>query len=345
MPFFTYDKKSARFRDSNGRFITAEKVQGQIQKLTDKLEKDFRSSAKQLNQGKINIAEFQNQMKDLIKSSHTIAGAVAGGGRAHLSQSDWGKIGAKVREQYKFLNQFARDIENGRVSPAQIEHRASTYKDAVRLFFAEIELQKQLEIDSEAKRELHATESCTDCISWAAKGWIKTKEMAPLGTLICKRFCKCTIKYRQPVKVFKSSNDPARKYYGAGSESHPEEWNQTIDYLKNEGVDVKIEGVSMVYGPSSTKGNPGNLRIAKSASISALRHELYHYEHDKARNFPGMRFFFEKYEERWRSEFRAYVVELKFAREAKNADLAREIIAEMRQTRKELREWYGISED
>lgn len=146
--------------------------------------------------------------------------------------------------------------------------------------------------------------------------------------------------------VFSSTNDPARKYYGAGRLSHPKEWSETIEYLERQGVSVKIgDEPTMAYGAASQAGLPGSLRIDKNASISALRHELYHYQYDRRRGFPGMRFFFERYEERWRSEFWAYVVELRFAGEMKNPALAREIIAEMRQARKDLREFYGIFED
>lgn len=146
--------------------------------------------------------------------------------------------------------------------------------------------------------------------------------------------------------IFNSTNDSARKYYGAGRLSHPQEWRETIEYLKREGVSVKIgDEPTMAYGAASQAGIPGNLRINRNASISSLRHEAYHYEHDRVRGFPGMRFFFERFAERWRSEFWAYMVELKFAREMKNPVLAREIIAEMRQTRKDLREFYGVSED
>lgn len=139
---------------------------------------------------------------------------------------------------------------------------------------------------------------------------------------------------------FKSSNDAARKHYGGGRVSHTDEWNQTVKYLQDEGVEVSFEGNAMVYGVISGGGRAGNLRIDLNASISALRHEVYHYERDKARNFPGARFYFESYAERWRSEFWAYMVELKFARQLRNHALAKEIVAEMREIRQALREFY-----
>lgn len=145
--------------------------------------------------------------------------------------------------------------------------------------------------------------------------------------------------------MFKSSSDPARKYYGAGKFSHPDEWNETIIYLQKQGVKVNFVGEDMVYGVSAVRGQPGNLRIDANASISALRHEKFHFEHDKNLGFPGARYFFESYERRWYSEFRAYIVELKFARAEKNIALAKEILAEMRNARRTLREFYVISEN
>ncbi|HSK73410.1 MAG TPA: hypothetical protein VK892_17060 [Pyrinomonadaceae bacterium] len=145
--------------------------------------------------------------------------------------------------------------------------------------------------------------------------------------------------------MFWTGGDPARKYYGAGRISHPAEWNETITYLENQGVKVSFSGKDMAYGVSAVRGQPGNLRIDADASISALRHEKFHFEHDKRLGFPGARYFFESYEKRWYSEFWAYIVELKFAREQKNAALAREILDEMRSARKILREFYVFSEN
>ncbi len=145
--------------------------------------------------------------------------------------------------------------------------------------------------------------------------------------------------------MFKSSGDPARKYYGAGRFSHPTEWHETIIYLQEQGVKISFVGGDMVYGVSAVSGQPGNLRIDADASISALRHEKFHFEHDKNLGFPGARYFFESYERRWHSEFWAYIVELKFAREEKNAALAREILVEMRNARRQLREFYVFTKN
>ncbi|CAN5463864.1 hypothetical protein BH20ACI1_BH20ACI1_07820 [soil metagenome] len=145
--------------------------------------------------------------------------------------------------------------------------------------------------------------------------------------------------------MFKSSNDPARKYYGAGKISNSDEWNEIIIYLQKQGVKVSFVGKDMVYGVSAVKGQPVNLRIDADASISALRHEKFHFEHDKNLGFPGARYFFESYERRWYSEFWAYIVELRFARAEKNIALAKEILAEMRKAREVLREFYVISEN
>ncbi|HRH40399.1 MAG TPA: hypothetical protein PKY82_02055 [Pyrinomonadaceae bacterium] len=193
----TFDKITGRFRDARGRFISASRVHHEINKTVSKLEIDLRSISQNLNQGKINLPEWQIQSAAKIKTAHLAAAAIGKGGRKQMTVSDWGKTGAAIREQYKFLNNFSREIEKGRQSANQIEFRASTYAKAVRETF----YKQEIDVRKKAgylfcRRILDAAESCIECESWATKGFVPIEEQPPIGGLLCRNFCRCELEYR-----------------------------------------------------------------------------------------------------------------------------------------------------
>lgn len=192
----TFDNKTGQYRDAKGRFISASKVHHEINKTVYKLENDLRSISRNLNQGKINLAEWQIQTAAKLKTAHLTAAAIGKGGRKQMTTSDWGKAGAAIREQYKFLNNFAREIERGKLSPNQIVFRSVSYAKAIRETFykQEIELKKKAGY-LYCRRILHAAESCVECESWASKGWVPIDEQPPIGGLICRNFCRCELEY------------------------------------------------------------------------------------------------------------------------------------------------------
>ena len=199
----TFDKSTGRFRDANGRFVAASRVHHEINKTVNKLENDLRLISSNLNQGKINLPEWQIQTANKLKIAHLSAAAIGKGGRKQMKVADWGKAGAAIREQYKFLNNFAREIERGKLSPNQISFRSASYAKAVRETFykQEIELKKEAGF-LYCRRILHAAESCVECFAWAAKGWVPIDEQPPIGGLLCRNFCRCELEYSEKAGAF-----------------------------------------------------------------------------------------------------------------------------------------------
>lgn len=118
----------------------------------------------------------------------------------------------------------------------------------------------------------------------------------------------------QFLKGFHTFDDPVREYLGSAFESHPKETQILLDKLKEIGVEVNIvDREKMVYGPSGTKGKPGNITICRNASYSALLHEYTHAMEDYSIGFTAMTYFLnpEKYMD---FERRAYQAEIDFCR-------------------------------
>jgi hypothetical protein len=43
---------------------------------------------------------------------------------------------------------------------------------------------------------LNAKESCSECRAAASRGFIEVDEMPPVGSLLCKSFCRCRIEFK-----------------------------------------------------------------------------------------------------------------------------------------------------
>lgn len=193
----TFDKNSGHYRTAGGRVISDAQINQQINNMVEASERNFRAISQNLTSGKINLAEFQVQFAEAVKTGHLVAAAVGAGGRNQMTVSDWGSVGAAVKEQYQFLNRFAREIEHGRLSSNQIEFRAGLYSKSIRSIY--MKSQKKLKGSvgkSQCARILHARESCLACARWAAKGFVDIDEQPPIGGLMCKDFCLCTLEYR-----------------------------------------------------------------------------------------------------------------------------------------------------
>jgi hypothetical protein len=134
------------------------------------------------------------------------------------------------------------------------------------------------------------------------------------------------------IKIFGSDGDSAFKKYGAGKNSHPREWEQTIDKLKQAGCRFKWRENAWAYDPEN--GKAGFIILPPNASFSALLHEAKHFWDDFELGFPCFGFCMRQPDLRWRMEFWAYVEELKFARENKDLELAKEILENMRRRKR-----------
>lgn len=119
-------------------------------------------------------------------------------------------------------------------------------------------------------------------------------------------------------------SDPAKKILGPGKNSHPKEWDQTIENFINNEVEVVIKNNgTMGYAPKTDFRKP-QVNIDAKSSYSALMHEEQHYIDDLANGFPGAKFNFQT-KNRLKLEFNAYMREIKIAEKMGNKKLANQL--------------------
>lgn len=197
---YTWDKKTARYRDATGKFVARETVYQSVNDYINGSTDAINQLARMVSGGEINAADWYSLMRSEIKDAY-IASYTAGiGGRSQMTQADWGRIGRMVRDQYAYLDRFKNDVQNGNLTEAQIAARSQMYINSARQAYeksAQLSA-KKAGYDEELWVVDPDAEHCDDCVIYAGQGWqpIGTFPEPGDGTTECLTNCKCLKQFR-----------------------------------------------------------------------------------------------------------------------------------------------------
>jgi hypothetical protein len=196
---YTWDEGPRQYRDSSGRFVARTEVRASLDRYVDKTNDRIREITQELVDQNRTIQSWQAEMEKLIKKTHTAATAIAKGGWEQANSKDWGSTGAVIRDEYRYLARFARQLEEGRPVNGGTIARAEMYGLAATGTYEAIlrEYDIQAGFDEEARR-LHSFESCPECLEYAARGWRPAGELPGIGEgSSCLSRCRCTFARRR----------------------------------------------------------------------------------------------------------------------------------------------------
>ncbi len=196
---YVYDPRTRRYRNTvSGQFVTAKSVRFAVDTIIDAETVKVRDIAQRLIDGQINLAEWQIQTTSLLKTLYVAMGIAANGGFENTSNSDLGYLGSLIKEQYKFLRNFANDIKQGRQAlDGTLLARAELYSQASRGIYSDMVTRAaKLGGMSEAKRALGIADHCSTCLSQAALGWQSIDNVLPIGDAECLSNCRCDLIFR-----------------------------------------------------------------------------------------------------------------------------------------------------
>jgi hypothetical protein len=200
-PSYQWDSRAGRYTSAtSGRFVSSATVKAELEKVAARSVENIRALSESLRAGNINLAEWQAGMMREVKTLHVANAAAANGGWAQMSQSDWGHTGNLIKQQYKYLDNFATEISNGKQPlNGRLNVRADMYGKAGRGTFEETRkrYQRDSNLMEEERRILHAAESCEDCIDAAGRGWVPIGTLPRIGQSRCKTNCACSFEYRR----------------------------------------------------------------------------------------------------------------------------------------------------
>lgn len=119
--------------------------------------------------------------------------------------------------------------------------------------------------------------------------------------------------------LYHADADPLRKH-GSARETHPAEWDAALREAEDAGVEVIIREGAMAYGPSPSRGHPGQIVLDPDASYGALMHEMEHLREDRDAGWLGMAGWMSDPRVRYENEARAYQREIDYARSIGDQD-------------------------
>lgn len=191
---YTWDARSARYRDAAGHFVSSKTIRAAVNQAIDgaKAETDRHCAA--LAAGSIGTGEWQTRMADTLRSLHCCLAAAARGGWDAMTPADWGRVGAETKRQYQYLAGFAQDIAAGAIDPqsSAVAFRARLYTGAGRQTYY-----NQTRIAAGAaglrweRNVLGAADHCVDCLAATAAGWVPVGTLSLPGQRRCRTECQC----------------------------------------------------------------------------------------------------------------------------------------------------------
>ena len=196
---FTYNPGSRRYAErSSGRYVKAETVRAAVDTVIAAETLKIRSVSQSLVDGSINISEWQIQTQALLKNLHVSMGLAANGGLANTSDSDLGYIASQIKEQYKFLRSFAKQIKNGsQPLDGTLVSRAALYTESGRsIYEAVVQRAAKAGGATQEKSILGAADHCDGCVEAASAGWSPIGSLVPIGQRQCLANCHCTMSYQ-----------------------------------------------------------------------------------------------------------------------------------------------------
>ncbi len=190
---------TGRYRGSDGRFVSEREVRLEVQRVTRGLRTEITDWTNQLRAGNLTVQQWYDGMRGLMKTGHTMAGAIANGGWKQMTPADWGKIGAITKQQYKWLNRFAQQLSSGTlILDGSVVARAgmyanaayATYQESVRVRAIKLSYREEIRILNPSAKH------CSDCEDEASKGWVPIGTLRVIGDSQCISNCQCRFDFR-----------------------------------------------------------------------------------------------------------------------------------------------------
>lgn len=196
-----WDAHARRYRDTDtGRFLSRDVMLDYVTRSLDATGIVTDQLARLVGDGTINARDWALVMRQETKNEYLRQYILGRGGRDQMDHRDWGRIGAMVKEQYKYLQGFAGDVASGNLTPEQIAARSRMYINSAVEGYEKARARNadDLGMNEESWHLQEDAEHCDDCVMYAGQGWqpIGTFPEPGDGSTQCLTNCKCWKSYR-----------------------------------------------------------------------------------------------------------------------------------------------------
>jgi hypothetical protein len=202
-----FDQRSATYIDDAGQKISRGFVRFEAEIHAQSIASDLRKLTTTALDQSWDADRFEAQFISTLKDGYIRLAILGKGGKENMTPSDYGKIGASLKAQYKRLYGFTDAMVSGNVSIGQAGYRAAMYGNNSVQIYSEMELRALSGSNMQfARRSLTpGFAHCQQCISYVTfPAWFPVDEVTPIAVdCDCRGHCKCTIEYsaNPPVKL------------------------------------------------------------------------------------------------------------------------------------------------
>lgn len=202
LPGYRFNERASRYiSQSTGRFVARREIMSLLDAQVQSNENRVANLVTAYHEKRISASTFIEQMRTELKRQHLQNRALGAGGWDRLTQRDFGSVGAKLRDDYRRIEQLAVDIANGNATLPQALNRANGYVGNARVNFWEAERERMSPKAGNVileRRVLGAAEHCADCVDYYSRGWQRQGVLPAPGTQSqCRTHCKCTMQYKE----------------------------------------------------------------------------------------------------------------------------------------------------
>ena len=198
---FVWDARSARYKDpATGRFVGRQAVKDAVEQVIDGARQELQSHTRRLAAGNLDLPTWQVQCAQTLKALHTAVAVIGKGGRAQMTPADYGRIGARTKDQYGFLARLAGEIHSGAVDIANgpaVERRIGLYADAARATYEQSarDAAGGATVLTWERNVLGTADHCDECLAATASGRVPIGTLPLPGHRVCRQGCKCRLVY------------------------------------------------------------------------------------------------------------------------------------------------------
>jgi hypothetical protein len=197
-PEYQYEPKLRRYRSkTSGKFLRKEAIAQLTEGHIQNVKNDLKTVSQLLINGKISLRNWQTTTAETLKILHTQEYLLGIGGQGAIKKENYLEIGRELKVQYQYLRNFAVELTQGKMTPAEVLNRATMYGDAAKVsyFRGERTAAKNAGL-TYGMRILGIAEHCPECLIYHARGIVPIDELIlPTQACSCMFKCKCTAKY------------------------------------------------------------------------------------------------------------------------------------------------------
>ena len=199
---FVFDKIAQRYRyKDSGKFVGKKAIENLTIKAIVQVEGDISTITNLLVEGKIDVAAWENATRSALKNLHTWNYVLGAGGEKMMTQADYGALGQKLKEEYKYLRGLSQELLQGDLTEAQLRARMAMYTNSGGTTHELGRAKAHQKAGYNWERRLRTkVNSCESCFDYADMGWCAIGTLPEAGQKCeCKSNCGC-------YKVFSRAN-------------------------------------------------------------------------------------------------------------------------------------------